>query len=111
MNKRYCPECGHEHPADARFCMYCGYMLTDGPAPPAPAETGGKPAPAHAPQERGTDWAAIVAAILAFVGLRHASRKARQTAVVIALFMIFFGCPMACGLVSLVMQWFNQLAT
>jgi len=105
VSTRYCPECGHEHPADARFCMYCGCMMPDaaGRQPTLPPE------PAPAPQSQGTNWAAIAAGFLAFLGLRHASRKARQTAIVVILFMLFFGCPMMCGFVAFVMEWFAAL--
>jgi hypothetical protein len=48
-------------------------------------------------QDSGTDWATLVAAVLAFLSLRHMSRKARQTTVVVALLFVFFGCPMVCG--------------
>lgn len=93
--------------------MYCGYMLADEPLPgqnPAPA-----PATAHtnnvtpgADGQQGTDWAAIVAAVLAFLGLHHMTRKARQTTVVIVLIMMFFGCPMVCGFIAFVMEWFGS---
>ena len=53
--------------------------------------------PRYSPGE-GTNWAAIVAAVLAFWGLLRVSRKARSWAVLFVLFMVFFGCPMACGL-------------
>jgi len=115
MSERYCPYCGQQHPADARFCMYCGYMLSDEPATPAPAAPGAdrapyaSPDPGREPGERGLNWAAIGAALLAFIGLRHASRRARHAAIVFVLFMLFFGCPMACGLVSLAVEWLNQL--
>ena len=93
--------------------MYCGYMLADGPipgrnpasSPPRSQNNGVAPDPE---QERGTDWAAIVAAVLAFLGLRHMTRKARQTTIVVVLIMMFFGCPMVCGFIAFVMEWFGS---
>ena len=111
MSSPYCPECGHQHPTDARFCMYCGYLLTNDPATPVPGAPGTveRPAPAQAPQDRGPDWRAIAAAFLAFLTLQHMSRKARQTAVIITILMLFFGCPMVCGFMAFVMEWFGRL--
>jgi hypothetical protein len=99
--------------------MYCGYMLNDvahsSPDSPRPMEI--RNAPASVPvapswdsaPAKGTDWAAIVAAILAFLGLRHASRRAGQTAIVIVILLLFFGCPMICGFMAFAMEWFAQL--
>lgn len=116
MTKRSCPGCGHEHPADARFCMYCGYLLTDGPAVGENPGPDGQPrsvvpadASPAAPTDRGTDWAAILAAFIAFLSLRRMSRQARQTTIIIVLLMMFFGCPMVCGFVAFVMEWFANL--
>jgi hypothetical protein len=124
MNKQHCPECGQENPNEARFCMHCGTSLIDQPAPwrststvegkaegaalyvPSPRQS---TAPAASAQEKGADWAAIAAAILAFLSLRHMSRRARDTVLVIAFLMLFFGCPMVCGFVAFVMQWFSNL--
>ncbi len=87
MSRQFCPECGHENQAEARFCMNCGHALA------------GEVSPASADKARGTgtDWLGIVAAILAFLSLRHMSRKAWQTTIVIAFLVIFFGCPMVCS--------------
>lgn len=50
----YCPDCGHQHAADDRFCSKCGRALTASaaadrpvPAPPplAPAPTPAEPTP------------------------------------------------------------------
>jgi hypothetical protein len=124
MSKQYCPECGQENPIEARFCMNCGLSLTNEPAPRHPhSTTEGKakgaalyvpsPAPSTAPVDatgaKGTDWAAIAAAILAFLSLRHMSRRARDTVLVIAFLTLFFGCPMICGFVAFMMQWFSNL--
>jgi hypothetical protein len=98
MSSQYCPECGHEHPAEARFCMNCGLALTRQPA-----------APGAQRREAGTDWAAIAAAVLAFLSLRHVSRRARNTFLVLAFLMFFFGCPMMCGFVAYVMEWIGRL--
>jgi hypothetical protein len=113
MNRQYCPECGHENPVEARFCMDCGHPL-DGPAPVAagggyvPSGSRGT-ARSHQREDGGTDWAAIAAAVLAFLSLRHMSRKARDTTIVIAFLTLFFGCPMACGFLMFVMDWFARL--
>lgn len=113
MNERTCSECGRVHPPDARFCMYCGYLLSDGPVPsqnpaPGPGVAQDNSTPAHPAGDRGTDWAAIVAAFLAFLGLQHMTRKARQTSIVIVLLIMFFGCPMVCGFIAYVMEWFGS---
>jgi hypothetical protein len=60
-------------------------------------------------QQEGTDWASILAAGLAFLSMRRASRKARGTAVVVLFLVLFFGCPLVCGLIGMVMQWFGSL--
>ncbi len=124
MNRQHCPECGQENPGEARFCMHCGASLIDQPAPRrSPSVVEGKAegaalyvpspgqstAPAASAQEKGADWAAIAAAILAFLSLRHMSRRARDTVLVIAFLMLFFGCPMVCGFVAFMMQWFSNL--
>jgi hypothetical protein len=105
MNEQYCPECGHQNPVEARFCMGCGCALAAQPVPRA-ASPGQAAIPA-APR-RGTDWAAIAAAVLAFLSLRHMSRRAQGTAIVIAFFVLFFGCPMVCGFVMFVMEWVSS---
>lgn len=108
MNNQYCPECGHENPVKARFCMGCGYGLAGQPVPrhEYPAQ---EVAPATTRHDRSPDWAAIAAAVLAFLSLRHMSRRAQGTAIVIAFFVLFFGCPMVCGFVMFVMEWFSSL--
>jgi hypothetical protein len=52
---------------------------------------------APAAQDRGTDWAGIVAAVLAFLSLRGMSRRARGIGLVLLFLFLFFICPMACG--------------
>ncbi len=104
MSRQLCPECGHDNPGDARFCMECGAALGERlpAAPPGPARS------APPPKEEGVNWAAIVAAVLAFLSLRRASRKARGLTVLLILFMAFFVCPMACGFgVYVVDQFFG----
>jgi hypothetical protein len=100
MNKQFCPECGHENPVEARFCMDCGRLLG------AESETNAVRQPAAAPRSPGggTDWAGIVAAVLAFLSLRQMSRKARQTTIVLAFLVLFFGCPMVCGFAMFVVD-------
>ncbi|MEJ2209821.1 MAG: zinc ribbon domain-containing protein [Anaerolineae bacterium] len=106
MSSTYCPECGHQNPAEARFCMNCGHPLAGQPARAAQANA----APtAVRPGSEGTDWAGIVAALLAFLSLRRMSRKARGTAIVIAFFVLFFGCPMVCGFMAFTMEWAANL--
>jgi hypothetical protein len=124
MSEQHCPECGKENPGEARFCMHCGTSLIDRPAPVRSTSTvegtaggaglyvpspGQSPAPAVPAQEKATDWAAIAAAILALLSLRHMSRRARDTFLVIAFLILFFGCPMVCGTVAFVMQWSSNL--
>jgi len=106
LNNTYCPECGHQNPAEARFCMGCGYPLAGQPARAASADI--HPA-AVRPGSKGTDWAGIVAAILAFLSLRQMSRKARGTALVIGFLVLFFGCPIVCGFISFTMEWAANL--
>jgi len=106
MNSTYCPECGHQNPIEARFCMDCGHPLAGPPVRTNPAYN--RPA-AVRPDSGGTDWAGIVAAILAFLSLRHMSRKARGTALVIVFLVLFFGCPMMCGFIAFTMEWAANL--
>lgn len=118
MSQQFCPECGHGNPIEARYCMECGSPL-DSPGAQAqdnrPEQNiAGQPVaaragPAPQPSGRGTDWAAIAAALLAFLSLRHLSRRARNTTIVIAFLVLFFGCPMVCGFVMYVMEWFARL--
>ncbi len=107
MERQFCPECGHENPAEARFCMDCGHAL-QGEAVPQRAR---QPAATHHPQDQGTDWTSIAAAILAFLSLQHLSRKARGVVIALGFFVLFFGCPMVCGfgmyLVDSILQLFQ----
>lgn len=100
MSTQFCPECGHENPGEARFCMDCGRPLTGEVALTRAAE----PTPISRPHDHGLDWAGIVAAILAFLSLKHLSRKARQTILIITFLMLFFGCPMICGFATYVID-------
>jgi hypothetical protein len=124
MSDQRCPECGQENPTEARFCMHCGVSLIDQPAPrPSPVlvegsgegaalyvpSPGQHAAPAGPARPKSTDWAALAAALLGFLSLRHMSRRARDTVLVIAFLMLFFGCPMVCGFVAFGMQWFSTL--
>jgi uncharacterized membrane protein YvbJ len=109
MSKTYCPQCGYANDAEARFCMDCGYRLESNVQQAGGQQlAGGTAAPASREHE-GTDWASIVAAVLAFLSLRRASRKARGMTVVIVFLVLFFGCPLVCGLIGLVVQWFGNL--
>jgi len=103
MSRQFCPGCGHENPIDARFCMECGCLLT---GEPAARQLAAYPPPA---EDTGPDWGAIAAAALAFLSLRHLSRRARGPVILITFFVLFFGCPMVCGFVMFVMDWFAQL--
>jgi uncharacterized membrane protein YvbJ len=100
MSEQYCPECGHKNPGEARFCMQCATPLAGQQSPAAGSGS---------PQRERTDWATIVAAVLAFLSLRHMSRKARDTTIVVLLLMLFFGCPMVCGFMAFAMEWFARL--
>lgn len=95
MSDRYCPECGQQNPAGARFCMQCGYALAGEPA--------------ARPGSQGTDWAGIVAAVLAFLSLRRMSPRARNMTLLVVFLVLFFGCPMVCGFVGFVMEWAASL--
>jgi hypothetical protein len=110
MRQQYCSVCGHGNPLEARFCMDCGSPLS---SPGAPIQGYGaateRDVPDYQPRRGGTDWAAIAAALLAFLSLRHLSRRARNTTIVIAFLVLFFGCPMVCGFVMYVMEWFARL--
>lgn len=109
MSNQYCQECGHQNPADARYCMNCGTSQTGAPS----ASAMDRYVPPPPPPGRDTDWAttlgAIVAAVLAFLSLRHASRKARQTTVLLVFLALFFGCPMICGCTMAIMEGFVRL--
>jgi uncharacterized membrane protein YvbJ len=113
MKSQYCPECGKENPADARFCMACGLALDSGTSRRAAsgsmAETGPAPVASARAGESGTDWAGIAAAVLALLSLRRLSRKGRQTAVVITFLVLFFGCPMVCGFAMFLVESFSRL--
>ncbi len=43
----YCPDCGHQHEAEARFCSACGRALAPGVVAPAPAAPASPPVPAE----------------------------------------------------------------
>lgn len=99
MSTRYCPECGHPNPADARYCMNCGTLQGGQPGVDA---AGGYVPPPRAPgidRDWTTSLGTVLAAALAFLSMRHMSRKARQTTILFAFLMFFFGCPMICGCV------------
>jgi hypothetical protein len=95
--------------------MNCGYPLAGEKRRPASQAALRVPDPAQQPdpatsyQKNGTDWAAIAAAVLAFFGLRHMSRQARQGCFIFAFLALFFGCPLACGFVAYVMEWIARL--
>ena len=119
MANQYCPECGKENPADARYCMACGLALDDdgrsqqiigvSTTRANGSPIGGRAAGAAPAGESGTDWAEIAAAALAFLGLRHLSRKGRQTAIAITFLVLFFGCPMVCGFAMFLVESFAAL--
>jgi hypothetical protein len=106
---QYCPECGYELPAGARFCMDCGASLAGDLTPASAQEAAREAAPVQRPQGTGTDWTAIATAIVAFFGLRHLSRGARNTFVLVAFLFLFFGCPLICGFVVFAMEWLARL--
>ena len=97
---KYCPECGLPNPRQARFCMDCGAPI----AVTAHAQSGSSSGQVSAANQPGFDWAGIATAFLAFVTLRHLSRKGRQVAVLLVFLGLFFGCPLVCGTVSLFSQ-------
>jgi hypothetical protein len=61
------------------------------------------------PESTGTNWTTIATAIVAFFGIRHLSRGARNTVVLLAFLFLFFGCPLICGFVMFVMEWLARL--
>jgi hypothetical protein len=63
------------------------------------------------PRKRGpgTDWAGLATAGLASIGLWHASRRARQTIILVAFLALFFGLPMVCGFAAFVLDWIARL--
>jgi ribosomal protein L40E len=118
MSQQFCPECGHENPVAARYCMECGSSVDRPDAQVRGHRTGQRalrrpvaesPAPDPQPGGQGTDWAAIATAILAFLSLRRLSRGARNATIVTAFLVLFFGCPMVCGFVMYVMEWIARL--
>ncbi|MGD8625930.1 MAG: zinc-ribbon domain-containing protein [Anaerolineae bacterium] len=109
LSHKYCPQCGHTNDLEARFCMECGSSLEGAFQPEGQRRLAGGTAPPPYTQREGTDWASILAAGLALLTMRRASRKARGTAIVILFFVLFFGCPLACSLIGLVTQWFGSL--
>ena len=56
-----------------------------------------------------TDWAGIAAGFLAGMSTRRLSRKARQTAFIVVFLLLFFGCPMACGVVAFLVEAVGKL--
>ena len=110
MSRQFCRECGHDNPIEARFCMDCGSSLASpGTYIQGNGAAAERAAPGYQSGSGGTDWAAIAAALLAFLSLRHLSRRARNTSVVIAFLVLFFGCPMVCGFAVYAMEWFARL--
>jgi hypothetical protein len=110
MTQQFCPQCGHENPIEAKFCMECGSPLASlGTRTQGSEAVVERAAPDLQRSSGGTDWAAIAAAVLAFLSLRHLSRRARNTTIVITFLVLFFGCPMVCGFAMYVMEWFARL--
>ena len=105
MRHKTCPECGHSNPVQARFCMNCGTALA-GQLAKGPV---GNSASANRPDQGGTDWGAIVVAVLGFLSLWRASRRARQGTIVVVFLMLFFGCPMACGTTAFLVEAVTRL--
>lgn len=105
MSERFCSECGHPNPRQARFCVNCGQRLV--PFTTVAAIAG--PVPTALPYNGGTDWPGVVTAVLASLGLWHISRKARQTAIAMLFLILFFGLPMVCGFVTFVLEWLGRL--
>ena len=64
--------------------------------------------PVALPHSGGAGWPGAATALLAALGLWHISRKARQTAVLMLLLMLFFGLPMVCGFAGFVLEWLGR---
>ena len=110
VSQQSCPDCGHDYPIEAKFCMECGSPLVDPGAQVQGSGAGAKIVALDHQRSSGCPaWAAIAAALLAFLSLRHLSRRARNTTIVIAFLVLFFGCPMLYGFVMYVMEWFGRL--
>ena len=109
MVNKYCPECGYELPAGARYCMDCGASLAGDPTPARARQAVPEEASIQQSQSTGTDWTTIATAIVAFFGIRHLSRGARNTMVLLAFLFLFFGCPLICGFVMFAMEWLARL--
>jgi len=105
MTNRYCEECGYVNPGQARFCMNCGAPFALQLVP----GTMGGPVPTLLARSNGTDWRGIMMAMLASLGLWHASRKMRQTFILVLFLMAFFGLPMVCGFVAFMLEWIGRL--
>jgi uncharacterized RDD family membrane protein YckC len=60
----FCPKCGKETPADAKFCTNCGATLEPTPVPPPPASSGYAPPSPLADLVRGSR---IVAGIVDYI--------------------------------------------
>lgn len=95
VESRHCTQCGYGHPVQARFCMNCGAPFGSSILPRG--------------RGSGTDWAGIATAALASIGLWHASRKARQTIIVVVFLALVFGLPMVCGFAAFVLNWIARL--
>ena len=120
-HRQYCPECEGENPVEARYCMNCGRYLASYATPTTGSNVSASHAPLAAtahpgsasqvyrPGERGFDWAAAIAAALAFLSLRRLSHGTRGGCTVLLLLMLFFGCPMVCGFITFAMDWFARL--
>jgi hypothetical protein len=69
----------------------------------------GQSAVTYQRQDEGTDWAELIAAILAFLSLRRMSRRARGSVFVVVFLALFFGCPMVCGFAMFVVDSISKL--
>lgn len=74
----YCPECGHQNPDAAKFCMSCGHRFDPSAVPPARAEAptyacvaapqGAQPGPTIIVQKKGSALPAVILLLLLAVG-------------------------------------------
>jgi hypothetical protein len=74
----YCPECGHQNPDAAKFCMSCGHRFDPAAVPPARAEVSsyargavpqvGQPGPTVIVQKKGSALPALILPLLLGVG-------------------------------------------
>ena len=70
----YCPECGHQNPDAAKFCMSCGHRFDPSGVPSVASHArgavpqGGQPAPTVIVQKKGSALPAVILLLLLALG-------------------------------------------